>query len=115
MTAALIGSAVALAAYALGFWTGRHTAECHELHWTPRSSPHDDGIPLRLVADVIDVNRRADRYRLAWLNARRRARDGRQYARVLNHALTATYGDCDCECHVNDDGTATYQPEGPHA
>jgi hypothetical protein len=128
MTAALIGSAVALTAYALGYWTGRRTAECHELHWVPAPPTDDPDCPighimlasggrridLAVMHVAIDATRQRDRYRLAWLSARRRARDGRQYARVLNHALIATYGDCDCECHVND-GTATYQPGGPHA
>jgi hypothetical protein len=59
MTAALIGSAVALTAYTLGIWIGRRTAEC------------DHAGQHRLDSDLTS---RADRYRLAWLSARRRAR-----------------------------------------
>jgi hypothetical protein len=87
MTAALIGSAVALVCCALGFWTGRRTAECRELHWVP-APPTDDPdspighvvlasggrrIDLAVMHVAIDASRQRDRYRLAWLSARRRA------------------------------------------
>jgi hypothetical protein len=86
MTAALIGSAVALTAYALGYWTGRRTAECHELHWVPTPPTDDPDCPighimlasggrridLAVMNVAIDATRQRDRYRLAWLSARRR-------------------------------------------
>jgi hypothetical protein len=76
LAVAVIAAAIALACYAAGVWQGRRTARGRFDGWVDMT-----GRLQRVFLD--DTRRQRDRYRLAWLSARRRAHRGRLLAILL--------------------------------